>query len=55
MAGIVSVLYVETVSSAGYVWYVGSFKLCCEIILLLDVAESDVDYLLCGRLWREQC
>ena len=42
-------------SIAGYVWYVGSFKLCCEILLLLDVAESDMDCLLCGRLWSEQC
>ena len=31
------------------------FKLCCEILLLLDVAESDMDCLLCGRLWSEQC
>ena len=30
-------------SSAGYVWYVGSFKLCCEILLLLNVAESAMD------------
>ena len=30
----------ETVSSAGSVWYVGSFNLCCEILLLLNVAES---------------
>ena len=29
------------------------FKLCCEILLLMNVA--DVDYLLCGRLWSEQC
>ena len=27
----------------GSVWYVGSFKLCCEILLLLNVAESDMD------------
>ena len=54
MAG-VSVLYAETVSNAEYVWYVGSFKLCCEILLLLNVAESDMDCLLCGRLWSEQC
>ena len=27
--------------------------LCCEILLLLDVA--DMDCLLCGRLWSEQC
>ena len=32
-------------SSNGYVWYVGSFKLCCEILLLLDVAGSDMDCL----------
>ena len=45
------------VSSAGSVWYmyVGSFKLYCEILLLLNVAESDMDCLLCGRLWSEQC
>ena len=48
-------LYVETVSSAGSVWYVGSFKLCCEILLLLNVAESDMDCLLHVRLWSEQC
>ena len=35
-------------SSAGYVWYDGSFKLCCEILLLLNVAESGMDCLLCG-------
>ena len=29
----------QTVSSAGYVWYVRSFKLCCEILLLLNVAD----------------
>ena len=29
------------------------FKLCCEILLLMNVA--DVDCLLCGRLWSEQC
>ena len=45
----------ETVSSAGSVRYVGSFKLCCEILLPLNVAESDMDCLLCGRLWSEQC
>ena len=28
----------ETVSSAGSVWYVGSLKLCCEILLLLKCA-----------------
>ena len=42
-------------SSAGSAWYVGSFKLCCEILLLLDVAESDMECLVCGRLWSEQC
>ena len=52
MAGIV--LYAETVSSAGSVrWYVGRFKLCCEISLLLNVAESDTDCLLCGKLCME--
>ena len=29
------------------------FKLCCKILLLMNVA--DVDCLLCGRLWSEQC
>ena len=29
------------------------FKLCCEILLLMSVA--DVDRPLCGRLWSEQC
>ena len=51
----VKVLWKLHVSSAGSVWYVGSFKLCCEILLLLNVAESDMDCLLCGRLWSEQC
>ena len=41
-------------SSPGSVWYVGSFKLWCEILLLLNVAESEMDFLLCGRLWSEQ-
>ena len=40
-------------SSAGSVRYVGSFKLCSEILLLLNVA--DMDCLLCGKLWTEQC
>ena len=31
------------------------FKLCFEILLLQNVAESDMDCLLCGRLWSEQC
>ena len=31
----------ETVSSAGSVWYVGSFKLCREILLLLNVTDMD--------------
>ena len=34
-----SVLYAETVSSTGSVSYVGSFKLCCEILLLLNIAD----------------
>ena len=42
-----SVLYAEFVSSAESAWYV---KLCCEILLLLNVAESGMDCLLCGRL-----
>ena len=33
----------------------GVFKLCCNILLLLNVAESGMDHLLCGRLWSEQC
>ena len=39
----------------GLHWYVGSFKLCSEILLRLNVAESGMDCLLCGRLWSEQC
>ena len=39
-------------SSAGSVSYVGSFKLCCEILLLLNI---DMDYLLCGKLWSGEC
>ena len=32
----------KTVSSAGSVWYVGSFKtVCCEILLLLNMADMD--------------
>ena len=31
-------------SSAESAWYVGSFKLCCEILLLLNVAESGMVY-----------
>ena len=38
--------------SAGSVWYVGSFKLCYEILLLLNMA--DMECLLCGKLWSEQ-
>ena len=30
------------VSCSGSVWYVGSFKLCCEILLLLNVADMVV-------------
>ena len=30
-------LYAETVSSTGSVWYVRIFKLCCEILLLLNM------------------
>ena len=29
--------------------------LSCEILLLLNVTESDMGCLLCGRLWSEQC
>ena len=29
------------------------FKLCYEIILLMNVV--DMDCLLCGRLWSEEC
>ena len=45
-------------SSAGSVWYVGSFKLCCEILLLLNVAEYDMDCLYveaCGVSSAEYC
>ena len=38
----------------GALSHVGSFK-SCEILLLLNAAESDMDCLLCGRLWSEQC
>ena len=30
-------------SLAGSVWCVGSFKLCCEILLLLNVADIYVE------------
>ena len=43
----------HNVSSTGSVWYVGSFKLCCEILFLLNIA--DMDCLLYGKLWSEQC
>ena len=33
------------VSSAGSVWYVGSFKLCCKILLLL-IVDSFVHYIM---------
>ena len=44
-------------SSAGSVWYVGSFELC---LLLLNVAESDIDCLFffvegCGVSSAEYC
>ena len=42
-----SVMYAKTVSSTGSV-YVGSFKLCCEILLPLNIA--DMDCLLCRKL-----
>ena len=29
------------------------FKLCCQILLVMNV--TDMDCLLCGRLWSEQC
>ena len=29
--------------------------LSCEILLLLNVAKSDMDCVLYGRLWSEQC
>ena len=41
-------LCAETVISAVSVWYVG---ICCEILLLLNVAESDMDCLLPG-MWK---
>ena len=47
MAGIVF-LYAETASSTGSVWHVRSFKSCCEILLLLNIA--DMDSYLCGKL-----
>ena len=51
MAGI-GCLYAETVSSDGSYGMLGVLS-CCEILLLMNVA--DVDCLLCGRLWSEQC
>ena len=30
------------------------FKLCCKILLLMNVADMDC-LSLCGRLWSEQC
>ena len=42
-------------SSAGSAWYVGSFKLCCEILLLLNIADGFDLFYACGRLWSEQC
>ena len=32
-------------SSAGSVWYVGSFKVCCKILLLL-IVDSFVHYIM---------
>ena len=48
-----SVLHAETLSNTESVSYAGSFKLCCEILLLLNIA--DMDCLSCGKLWSEQC
>ena len=41
---------VEYMSSAGSVWHV---RVRFEILLLLNMA--DMDCLLCGRLWSEEC
>ena len=46
MAGIVCLVCRNCEQSA---WYVGSFKLCCEIFLLLNVTESGMDCLLCAE------
>ena len=39
-------------SYAGSVWYMLEFKLCCEVLLLLNMAN--MGRLLCVRLWSEQ-
>ena len=43
---------VECMSSAVSLHSMLECKLCCEILLLLDMADIDC---LCGRLWSEQC
>ena len=48
-------LYAETVQcmSNNTVWYMLEFKLCCEILLLLNIHVADMGRLLCVRLWSE--
>ena len=46
------VLNSETVECMSWVCMVCWSKLCCEILLLLNMA--DMDCLLCRRLWSEQ-
>ena len=48
---VLSVLYAETISSILDLY--GMLGECCEILLLLNMA--DMDYLICGKLWSEQC
>ena len=43
---------IECMSSAVSLYSMLECKLCCEILLLLDMADIDC---LCGRLWSEQC
>ena len=43
---------VECMNSAGSLYSMLECKLCCEILLLLDMADIDCP---CGRLWSEQC
>ena len=48
-------LYAETVQcmSNNTVWYMLEFKLCCKILLLLNIHVADMGRLLCVRLWSE--
>ena len=52
-------MYAETVSSAGSAWYVRSFKLCCEILLLLGMWQNLVWIVFyvegCGASSAEYC